>query len=232
MTSLAQRSREEEQMDSPDLPAADYAAVLADLAQVNRVVMTARPTLAFLARVLKGRTRFRLLDVGFGQGDMLRAIARWATRKGIDADLVGIDLNPNSAPAARAATADGLPIAYRTGDYADLAGEGWDLVVSSLVTHHMSDAQIHAFLRFMEAEARIGWMVNDLHRLRLAHIGFPILAAAMRWHPIVRQDGTLSIARAFRRPEWDALIAGAGLDPQAARVVRRFPFRLCVERTR
>ncbi|MET0269463.1 MAG: methyltransferase domain-containing protein, partial [Sphingomonas sp.] len=133
-------------MDAADLPAADYAAVLADLARVNVVTRSAGPTLGFLARAVAGRTRLRLLDVGFGQGDMLRAIARWAARRGIAADLVGVDLNPNSAPAARAATPAGMAIDYRTGDYADLDGEGWDVIVSSLVAHHMDAPQIDAFL--------------------------------------------------------------------------------------
>lgn len=232
MTSLRIRSREEEEMDAPDLPASDYAAVLTDLAKVNVVTMTARPTLRFLQRALAGRTRFRLLDVGFGQGDMLRAIARWAHGKGIAADLIGIDLNPNSAPAAMAATPSNLPIAYRTGDYAALAGQGWDVIISSLVTHHMSDAEIRAFLAFMEREARIGWIVNDLHRHRIAHLGFPLLARLMRWHRIVREDGTLSIARSFRPAEWRSHLADAGIADGAARIVRHFPFRLCVERTR
>ena len=231
MIPLAIRSREDEQMDDPALPPADYAAVLADLAQVNRVTMAARPTIHFLARALAGRRHFRLLDVGFGQGDMLRHIARWAKRKGLTADLVGVDLNPNSAPAARAATPADLAIDYRTGDYAMLAGDGFDFVISSLVAHHMTDPQLAAFLRFMEAEAAVGWMINDLHRHRFAHLGFPLLAAVMRWHPIVAHDGRLSIARAFRRDDWRAILDDAGIG-SAARIVRHFPFRLCVERTR
>ena len=231
MIPLAIRSREDEQMDDPALPPADYAAVLADLAQVNRVTMAARPTIHFLARALAGRRHFRLLDVGFGQGDMLRHIARWAKRKGLTADLVGVDLNPNSAPAARAATPSDMAIDYRTGDYAALSGDGFDIVISSLVAHHMNDAQLAAFLRFMESEAAVGWMVNDLHRHRFAHLGFPLLAAVMRWHPIVAHDGRLSIARAFRRDDWRAILDGVGIG-SVARIVRRFPFRLCVERTR
>ncbi|ARS28137.1 methyltransferase domain-containing protein [Sphingomonas sp. KC8] len=234
MISLAIRSREDEQMDDPALPPAEYAAVLADLAQVNRVTMAARPTIHFLARALAGRRHVRLLDVGYGQGDMLRHIARWANRHGVTADLVGVDLNPNSAPAARAATPADMPIDYRTGDYAALAGGGFDVIVSSLVAHHMTDAQLAAFLRFMETEAAVGWMVNDLHRHRFAYAGFPLLAAMMRWHPIVAHDGRLSIARAFRRDDWRAILDGAGIGPAArsARIVRHFPFRLCVERTR
>lgn len=219
-----------EQMDDPALPPETYAAILADLAKVNRVTLAHRPTLAFLERVLARRKRIKLLDVGFGQGDMLRAVARWAHRHGIEAELVGIDLNPNSAAVAAAATLQGMRIDWRTGDYLDLAGAGWDVVISSLVCHHMTPPQLDAFLRFMEAEARLGWFVNDLHRLRLAHMGFPLLARALGWHPIVRADGQVSIARAFHAPEWRRFLERAGI--AGARIVRRFPFRLCVERIR
>lgn len=232
MSKLATRSLDDEQMDAADLDPAVYARILTDLSRVNRLTMNARPTLAFLRRATLGMTRLRLLDVGFGQGDMLRAIAAWAGKRGIEAELVGIDLNPGSAAVARAATDPHLPIDYRTGDYRDLEGRGFDIILSSLVAHHMTHTQIVDFLRFMEAEARRGWLVNDLHRHRLAHAGFPLLARVMRWHRIVREDGALSIARSYRPAEWPPLLAQAGIAPGAARVVRRFPFRLCVERLR
>lgn len=224
------RSQAEEAMDDPALAPQTYATVLRDLAQVNSVTMAARPTLAFLDSVVRRGERLKLLDVGYGDGDMLRRIARWAAKRGVQAELVGIDLNPRSEAIARADTPADLPITYRTGDYADLAGEGWDVIVSSLVAHHMTHAQLVAFLRFMEAEAARGWFVNDLHRHRFAHRGYPLLARLMRWHPIVRADGTLSIARSYRPDEWPAILSDAGIAD--ARVRRRFPFRLCVERRR
>jgi SAM-dependent methyltransferase len=225
--SLDVRSQAEELMDADDLDAATYADVVGDLARVNSVTMARRPTLDFLARATKGRSSFRLLDVGFGDGDMLRRIARWAAAKGIAADLVGVDLNPRSEQAARAHGGD---IRYVTGDYADLSDEPWDVIVSSLVAHHMSHDQLVAFLRFMERHATAGWFVNDLHRHGFAHWGFPILATVARWHRIVRHDGTLSIARSYRPDEWPAILAEAGITQ--AKVRRVFPFRLCVERLR
>ncbi len=225
--SLAVRSQAEELMDADDLDAATYADVVGDLATVNTVTMARRPTLDFLARATAGRKSFRLLDVGFGDGDMLRRIARWAKAKGIEAELVGVDLNPRSEQAARAHGGD---IRYVTGDYADLAQEPWDVIVSSLVAHHMSHDQLIAFLRFMEGHASAGWFVNDLHRHGFAHWGFPVLATITRWHPIVRHDGTLSIARSYRPDEWPPLLAEAGITQ--AKVRRVFPFRLCVERLR
>lgn len=226
---LAERATREELMDDPALDAGTYTEVLHDLAQVNTVTMARRPTLAFLERAIGTHKRFDLLDVGFGDGDMLRAIAKWARKRGIEARLVGVDLNPRSVAAAREATAD-ADIEYRTGDYADLAGEGWDCVISSLVAHHMSREQLIAFLRFMDREARAGWLVNDLHRHGFAYTGWPLLSGLMRWHPIVRHDGHLSIARSYRPGEWPPLLAEAGVE--GARVYRAFPFRLCVEKLR
>ena len=225
---LETRAQAEEIMDDPALDAGTYAAVLGDLARVNTVTMARRPTLNFLASAIGERREFSLLDVGFGDGDMLRAVAAWARKAGKHAHLVGIDLNPRSEAIARAETDTADRIDYRTGDYAELAGEGFDCVVSSLVAHHMTHAQLVAFLRFMEAEARAGWFVNDLHRHGFAYMGYPLLARLAGWHEIVRHDGRLSIARSYRPEEWPPILVEAGVSE--ARVRRVFPFRLCVER--
>lgn len=225
---LAVRAQAEELMDAPDLPVADYTAVLADLAQVNTVTLAARPTLAFLDAMSRGATSMKILDVGFGDGDMLRRIARWGATHGRTFDLVGIDLNPRSEAAARAHTPADLVIDWRIGDYAALAGEGWDIILSSLVAHHMTGPQLVAFLRFMQAQARVGWLVNDLHRHGFAYHGWPLLAGLFRWHPIVRHDGRLSIARSYRPSEWPPILTTAGIAD--ARAFRAFPFRLCVAR--
>ncbi|HET9427755.1 MAG TPA: methyltransferase domain-containing protein [Allosphingosinicella sp.] len=231
MILLAERERRDEQMDDPGLDPSVYDRVLGDLSRVNAWTLAARPTLGFLKRATRNMRAFRLLDVGFGQGDMLRRIAGWAHRNRLEADLVGIDLNPKSAVAARAVTPEGLPIDYRTGDFAELS-DPFDFIVSSLVAHHMTDAQLRDFLRFMEARAARGWLINDLHRHGFAWLGFPLLARMIGAHRIVREDGRLSIARAFRPRDWRIALADAGIPQGAARIVRRFPFRLCVERLR
>jgi 2-polyprenyl-3-methyl-5-hydroxy-6-metoxy-1,4-benzoquinol methylase len=228
MRSLAARVREDEQMDDASLGAREYEAVLNDLERVNFWTFAARPTLDFLARATKGMKRFSLLDVGFGQGDMLRRIARWARKRGIEAELAGVDLNAKSETVASAATPAGMAIDYRTGDYRDQGR--FDFIVSSLVTHHMSDEELLAFLRHMESGSERGWLVNDLHRRLFPYLGFPILARLLGVHRIVREDGQLSIARSFRPAEWTAILAEAGIEPGAARIRRHFPFRLCVER--
>lgn len=230
MTRLAVRARREEQMDSAELDAETYARVLRDLARVNRWTFTAQPVLRFLDKAIGRLNRFRLLDVGFGAGDMLRAIDRWAEKRGITAELVGVDLNPRSEAIARAATPPSTAISYYTGDYREVPGP-FDFIISSQVAHHMSDRQLDDFIRYMEETARRGWLICDLHRHRFAHAGFPLLARLLGVHRIVREDGTLSIARSFRPRDWEDILAQAGVGNQAD-VVRRFPFRLSVERMR
>ncbi len=225
---LAIRTIAEELMDADDLAPETYACVVHDLAKVNTLSLARRPTLAFLASL--NARRLRILDVGYGDGDMLRAIRRWAVIRGIDATLVGIDLNPRSRSAAIEATPVDMAIDWRSGDYVDCGGERWDAVISSLVAHHMSHEQLIAFLRFMDREAAAGWFVNDLHRHGFAFFGFPLLAALMRWHPIVRHDGRLSIARSYRPAEWAPILREAQID--GAEVRRAFPFRLCVSKRR
>ena len=164
---------------------------------------------------------------------MLRAIHGWAIRRGLVPDLTGIDLSPSSAPSAEAATPASMRIKYLTGDvFAYAPPKPHDFIVSSLVAHHMTDPMIEQFLRWMEASAVKGWFVNDLHRHALAYWGFGLLANVMRWHPFVRHDGMLSVARSFRRADWARLIAAAGLDPATVTVEWKLPFRLCVGRIR
>lgn len=227
---LSKRRETTELMDDPTLDAVTYRAVLTDLTKVNRATFAYRPTLEFLARAIGARQRFSVLDVGFGNGDMLRRIARWARRRGVEAELTGIDVNPRGKEAAERIPSPGMPIRYLSGDYTTLSGGGFDCVISSLVAHHMSEPQLSAFLHFMEREAAAGWFVNDLHRHGFAYATWPLLASLMGWQRIVRLDGRTSIARGFRPAEWRALLAREGI--AEARVIRRFPFRLCVERLR
>lgn len=235
MVDLTTRSRENEWMDGDDVSSQQFAACIEDLAQVNTLTLARPPTLGFLDRAFAATPPDRILrivDVGFGAGDMLRAMTRHASRRGRACDFIGFDINPRSEPVARRLTPSSMMIDYRTGDaLAVLEAEPVDLIVSSLVCHHMDDAGIIRFLRWMDERAQLGWFINDLHRHIFAYHGFRVLAAAMRWHPFVRHDGPLSIARAFRRTDWERLIDAAGLG-SAPRIAWHFPFRYGVERTK
>ena len=235
MVDLRRRSYDPEWMDGEDVSRREFAACVEDLARVNTVTLARPPTLSFVARAARAIPRGRpltILDVGFGAGDMLRALGRDLMRTGRTVRLIGYDINPRSEPVARRLTPETMPIDYRTGDAFALAPEeAVDVIISSLVTHHMTDEEIVRFLSWMEARAGLGWLINDLHRHWLAYHGFRLLSALMHWHPFVRHDGPLSIARAFRREDWERLLTAAGLEG-TARVRWRFPFRYCVERTK
>lgn len=230
---FSRRSQEVELMDVEPVGADDFRACLEDLATVNTLTRARPPTLAWLARATRSLDHFTLLDVGFGHGDMLRAIARWARRRGIEAELIGVDLNPWSAAAARAATPADLPIRFETGDvFAYRPDRPLDFVVSSLFTHHLSDDEVVAFLAWMERTAVRGWYVNDLHRHALPYHGFRLLAKLAGWHRFVQHDGPVSIARSFRKSDWQSFIMAAGLDSERVDIRRHVPFRLCVGRIR
>lgn len=228
---LSVRSTLAEVMDNENLDEAVYQRCLKDLASVNRVTFTHRPTLRWLADATKnlapGAT-FSVLDVAYGQGDLLRAISRWADRRGLHAQLSGVDLNPRSAIAARAATPPETHIDYQTSDvFAYTPIPLPDFIVSSQFTHHLSDEEIVKLLAWFEKYSRRGWHIADLHRHAIPYYGFRILAGLMGWHRIVSSDGTISIARSFRRKEWEALLNQAGLQ---AEISWHMAFRFCISR--
>ncbi len=225
------RSRQTEWMDTEAVSADDFAACLADLATVNTVTLARLPTLGFMRRVARrhpGRT-LRVLDVGCGEGDMLRRLHRWSARAGHRLELVGLDLNAQGNAAAQAATLPDVPITFHTADvFAPDLGR-FDVIISSLFTHHLTDDQVVAFLQVMEAQAGLGWFVNDLHRSRIAYHGFQALSRAAGWHRFVQHDGPISVARSFRGADWRRLLARAGLS-HAAQLRWHVPFRYCVSR--
>ncbi|HEX5361720.1 MAG TPA: methyltransferase domain-containing protein [Fluviicoccus sp.] len=231
MKLLRQRSTQPELMDNDDISPADYRQCLADLATVNCLTRTHQPTLRWLDQVihcLPAGTPVSVLDVACGQGDLLRQIHRMAARRGYIVRLQGIDMNPRSADEARRVTRSGMNIDYLTGDVFAFAPETPpDFIVSSQFTHHLTDIRIVQFLEWMERHARCGWFIADLQRHPLAYYGFTVLAGLARWHPVVRHDGAVSVARSFRCADWQALLAEAGI---LADIRWHIPFRLCVGR--
>ncbi len=231
MIDLSARAPGPEILDGDDVGAELFAEVMDDLASVSRVLLAHGPTIGFLHRATRTLPRgsvISILDVGSGEGDLLRRIRRWSDHRGLDARLSGIDLNPRSADAAHARTPAAMAIEYLTGDVFGHGGPV-DFVVSSLFTHHLTDAQVIRFVQWMQRTAARGWFVNDLHRHPVAFHAFGLTARLARWHRIVREDGQTSVARAFRPQEWHALLAQAGVE---ARVSWKPLFRLCVEKIR
>lgn len=221
--SLRRRSTEAERMDTDCVDFEDYSRCLRDLSRVNVVTLTHRPMLAWLAKRAAGD--FSVLDIASGYGDALRRIrARFPAAR-----LTGIDLNPWAIRAARAATDPAAGIEFINGDaFAYVPAAKFDFIICSQFTHHLTDEQVVSFLRWLRENAGRGWFIGDLHRHVLPYYGFPLLARAMLWHRFVREDGQISIARAFVRAEWVALLREAGISDQEAAITWHMPFRLCV----
>ena len=213
-------------MDGDGTSLQTYQDSLRDLARLNVLTLTHRATIGFLDRATRTLPRgahISILDVAYGHGDLLRAIHRWAAKRGLAATLEGIDLNPRSAQVAIAATPPEMCITYRTIDVFSYAPSPLpDLIVSSQFTHHLTDAEVVRFLGWLAQFSVRGWFIADLHRHPIPYYGFPLLARIFGWHRIVRNDGRISIARGFTRAEWTGLLEKSGIE---AYVTWHFPFR-------
>jgi 2-polyprenyl-3-methyl-5-hydroxy-6-metoxy-1,4-benzoquinol methylase len=180
---LSTRSTAPEELDLAD--PATYRLCLTELDFINRVTFTHRPTLRWLARAtndLPVEAAVCVMDVAYGHGDLLRAIARWADRRGRRVQLSGVDLNPRCAEIARETTPPSMDIDYMTGDVFNYDGEVLgrpDFIVSSQFTHHLTDAQVVRFLDWIDGTARLGWHIADLNRNVVAYSGFQVLARLM-----------------------------------------------------
>ena len=228
---FSRRAHLSEWMDEP-CDYSEFRDCLRDLEKVNRVVGAYRPTLKWLEQFASpGREPLRIVDVGCGGGDMLRQIEAWAAKRGIAVQLTGIDLNPYAARAAREFTNHGSSIQWVTGDaFSYNPAAPVSIVLSSLFTHHLADAEIVRFLMWMERVAEHGWFINDLHRKKNPYHGFAALAWMMRWHRFVRHDGPVSIRRSFLCEDWEGYCASAGLRREDVRIEEVRPARLCVAR--
>ena len=210
----------------------DFRSCLRSLEQINHWLLGYRPTLAWLKRLQHGlRGLVHIVDVGSGGGDLLRQIAGWARRRSIAVQLTGIDMNPYAARAAAESTPKDLGIAWLTGDALEYRPEKpVDIIVSSLMAHHLEDEEVVTLLRWMERTAQAGWFVNDLERSEWSCRMFGWVERIAGWHRFVRHDGQVSFRRAFREQDWLQLLMAAGVPLEAVTVEHWRPGRLCVGR--
>jgi SAM-dependent methyltransferase len=121
------------------------------------------------------------------------------------------------APAGlRLAGADALALPFAAGSF--------DVVVLSLLLHHLDDRE--AVLALREA-ARVAPLVvvNELHRTHANYLGARLLSLTLwRSNHLTSHDGPLSVLRAFRPGELRALATAAGLETVELR--RRWFYRL------
>ena len=213
----------------------ELRACLRDIARVNRLTFAYRPTISWLEELLAAHPvstePLRVVDVGCGYGDTLRQIDAWAKKRDIAVTLTGIDLNPDAIRAAKEATPSVQRIEWIVGDALSNSATGdIDVVVCSLLTHHLTNPQIVQFLRWMEHTTRLGWFINDLHRQPVPYHLFRFMTRFTSWHPFVKYDGPVSIRRSFVEADWKNLCAAAELDLSNVSIREHRPARLCVGR--
>jgi SAM-dependent methyltransferase len=233
---FSRRAELSELMDEP-CSYAELRACLHDIARVNSLTFAHRPTLSWLNRLVDSMptltTPLRIVDVGCGYGDLLRRIDAWAVKRGIAVTLTGIDLNPDAIRAAREATSPTQRIDWMVGDaLSDHPTDETDVVLSTLMTHHLPNPEIVRFLGWMEETAQRGWFINDLHRQPVPYHLFRLWARFSSWHAFVRHDGPVSIRRSFVAEDWEHLCAAAGIALENVSIREYRPARLCVGRFR
>jgi SAM-dependent methyltransferase len=225
-----------ELMDTDVRDYAEFEECLRQLEGLNRATFAYHPTLDWLERTLErvGKDRVvSILDVGCGHGDMLRRIQRWGEARGRRFRMTGVDLSPLARRAAEKATAPGLPIEFETGNVFDIEDDlRFDIVLSAIFTHHLDDDGVVDFLRWMERHALLGWFINDLHRHAVPYLFLKTLFGIGRFNRLVRHDGPVSVGRAFKRGDWERLLAAAGFPPAAVEIGWHVPFRWGVGRVK
>jgi SAM-dependent methyltransferase len=215
----------------------ELRACLHDIARVNRLTFAYRPTISWMEDLVAAHPSpvrpLRVVDAGCGDGDMLRRIGAWAEKRRVPVALTGIDLNPDAIRAARESTRPTQRIEWIVGDaLSGVATGDIDVVICSLLTHHLTDPQIVQFLQWVERTARWGWFVNDLHRKPVPYHLFRLWARFMNWHPFVKNDGGVSILRSFVVEDWQRLCAAAALDAATVSIQEYHLARLCVGRAK
>lgn len=174
----------------------------------------------------------RLLDLGTGVGDLPRAALRWADRRGLRLECMGIDLHPAVVELARREHADEPRLEIRALDahraVEEFGDASFDVVHAGMFLHHLPDAEILTVLRVMDRLARRRLVWNDLRRSALNR--WLVWLLALPWHPSVRHDASVSVAKGFVASEMREF--ARRLELPSPRVRRAFAGRMVLVSTR
>lgn len=198
------RTDQEEIMDDFAMEGEILRDALDKIASINQLLGGNKLTLHGVKDMLSTAEqdrKFTIVDVGCGNGDMLRALADYATTKGLTFNLIGIDANNFTITHARDLSKNYANISYRCEDIFDKEFENlkYDIVLCTLTLHHFKDDQIEKLLRVFYKNATLGVVINDLHRSKIAYRSFQALCKVFRLNDMSREDGLVSILRGFKK---------------------------------
>jgi 2-polyprenyl-3-methyl-5-hydroxy-6-metoxy-1,4-benzoquinol methylase len=219
---VPERQRGVEILDDPQVDPELMKRSMRDVAKANTLFGGKRAALAEVMPALRAvGGRATLLDVGTGRGDIPRAVRDEAKRTGLDVQTIGMDYSLCLVSSNRDANdsvlrGDALCIPLRD--------RSVDVVMASQILHHFRGNEALTFVREMNRVARSRVVISDLRRSVVAAAGLWIGSFPLRFHPVSRHDGVVSVMRGFLPEELEDLVQEAtGFRPD---VTRRLGFRL------
>lgn len=215
-------------MDDPDCDPEELRVALRELSRVNRLFGGLASVRAEVDALLDGvePDGLDILDVGSGAGDIPIALAEHLSRRGWSPRLVITDLHMETVKIARETVAGSPPrvvgrsVRFARADGARLPfpADAFDLVLSSSTLHHLEEHEAIRLFVELDRVARLGWVVTDLRRSRVAQVAVSTLVAtAWRGKRFPRRDGPVSVRRAFTPSEVRGLVERAGCEDAVVR---------------
>lgn len=210
MGKFAQRSYQKEIMDDLEVGGEVLEQTLRELKTINRLLGGNAVTTAGLRKLLENNseTEITIADIGCGGGDMIAVMNDWAKETSQKPHFLGIDANPNIIRRAAQNLASLSNVSFKVQNVFDpeFPQEKVDILTCTLFTHHFTQDQLLEMLASFKRKARLGIVINDLHRHPLAYYSIRILTRLFSKSPMVKNDGPLSVLRGFRRHEWEELL--------------------------
>jgi SAM-dependent methyltransferase len=184
---------------------------LAELGRANALFgghAAVRHGLSLVADALPRDRPVTVLDMGAGGGDVLASVAQTLAALGRRLHGTVLDHLPVATQQCRERGFEAV-----RGDWSSvpLAPRCADLVVASLVLHHLERDAVPSFLARLQRLARRAVIVADLRASRVAGLGLRVAGALLRFHPSTIDDGVISLRRGFTRRELVDLLARAGI---------------------
>ncbi|MCW5515316.1 methyltransferase domain-containing protein [Muriicola sp. Z0-33] len=221
------RTSETELMDQPGVGKTRLKEVYRDLDRVNNMLGGNRITINAVSNMLKNQAPgpYTIVDVGCGDGSMLRALARFGRRQNIEFNLIGIDLSQNALDIAEELSESYSEISFLKKNILsdDQDTMACDVMICTLTLHHIKEEEMPLFLEKMVDIASIGVVINDLQRSRWAYYLFKVFSVIFIKTKIAKNDGLVSIRRGFAMKELQHL--SSYLPSVSHSIKRKWAFR-------
>ena len=205
LVDTSHRSSEMEIMDDFTMEGVLFRDTLDKLEIINRFLGGNSVTIKGLKKLLKNQSKNKtitIVDLGCGNGDVLRDVSKFGRKNNYSFKLIGIDANPAAIDYARELSKEYSELSFKTIDILseDFKKQSYDVVLCTLFLHHLKNEELISFLKKTTENATIGVVVNDLHRHKLAYYLFKLIGFFIK-NKMVRQDGLTSVLRAFKRKD-------------------------------